>query len=219
MDIVAIYENIYQNNIALRTLLQLIPGGSSVDTALSGTLSLIKEKRRKEFFDELANGNIELTEDIIKNEDFLHCFFITHQAALRTRKTEKIRFLARLLKRSLENETFSNIDDYEEMLNILDELSYREISILLLLDAYEAKYPHAPGENDLQRAYHFWTNFENDASKNFQITELDTFMIRLSRSGCYELFTGIYHEDTRGKGKTTPFFQRIKEIVTLDENS
>lgn len=92
MDIVPIFENLYQNNIALRTLLQLTPVGAALDTVICGTLSRIAEKRRKEFFDERANGNIERTEDIIKNEDFLHCFLITYQAALRTGKTEKIRF-------------------------------------------------------------------------------------------------------------------------------
>ncbi len=218
MDLVQTYGDLYQNNIALRTLLQLVPYGSAIDTAICGTLSLIEEKRRKEFFDELANGEFELTEDIIKNEDFLHCFFITQKAALRTRKTEKIRFLARLLKGSVEKKTFSNIDDYEEILNILDELSYREISILLLLDSYEMKHPYEPGENDLQRLERFWANFSDDASKNYQVIELDSFMVRLNRSGCYETFTGTYRDNTGGKGKTTPFFQRIKEIARLNDN-
>lgn len=91
-----------------------------------------------EFFDELSRGEIELKQELLDNNDFLHCFFATTEAAFKTNRTEKIRFLARLLLAAAVDGRLSDIDEYEEYLGILDDLSNRELAVLTLLDKYES---------------------------------------------------------------------------------
>ncbi|MCZ4065667.1 hypothetical protein NB636_02110 [Oxalobacter aliiformigenes] len=140
-EIVEVYSGLYKDNVVIRALLQLIPGGSVVDTIICDTMEKIKKIRQERFFIELKDGKIKLTEEIIKNEDFLHCFFITYNAAIRTRSEEKIGYLAKLLCGSVEDSMFSDVDDYEEILGVVSDLSCREIKLLVLLDDFEKNIP------------------------------------------------------------------------------
>ena len=162
----------YEKNPVLRGLAQLISLwslgiGSAIDAALLTKLQNIREERVRTFFDELAAGKVELNPELLESEDFLHCFFATVRAALNSKRREKIKMFARLLKSSILRNTFSNTDEYEECLGILDELYYRELLILFTLDKYESQYPKKEyQENDLQRATRFWKEFVAGLEKN-----------------------------------------------------
>ena len=140
-----------------RSLIQLIPAGigSALDVALINKIQEIRKDRLKSFFDELGTGEIELTKNLIESEDFLHCYFSTIKAAINTRIREKIKMFARLLKSSTLPNLIANTDEYEEHLKILDDLSFKELRILILLDKYESRYPKNEVENDWQRADRF----------------------------------------------------------------
>jgi hypothetical protein len=210
-------EKYYEKNPVIRALVPLIftPFATGIDAALMQKLQNIKEERARAFFDELADGKIELTGYLIKTEDFLHCFYATTKAALNTRRRQKIRMFARLLKSATIEGAFSDTDEYEEYLGILDELSYQEICMLLFLEKYENKFPKLQNENDLQRANRFWLNYIEDLKKKLNIPELeiDARLTRLNRTGCYETFVGGYMNYTGGKGKLTPTYFRIKKFI------
>ena len=87
------------------------------------------------FFDELAKGDVIVDEELLKSEDFLHAYFATTKYALNTRRREKIEMFARLLKSSITEKDISSIDEYEDLLKVLDELSYRELLALRILEA------------------------------------------------------------------------------------
>ena len=214
-EIVEVYSGLYNDNVVIRALLQLIPGGGVVDAIICDTMKKIKKIRQERFFIELKDGKIKLTEEIIKNEDFLHCFFITYNAAIRTRSEEKIGYLAKLLCGSVEDSMFSDVDDYEEILGVVSDLSCREIKLLVLLDDFETKYPQKDNENELQRVNHYWDEFVDAASDLCKRSELDALMSRLTRSGFYKLITVMFWDYQGNQGTTTPFFKRIKEIAKL----
>ena len=119
----------YEGNRVIRGLIQLVPLGigGAIDVVLTKTLENIQEERAGAFFDELAAGNIVVDENLLKSEDFLHAYYATTKFALNSRRREKIKMFARLLKSSLTDKEISNIDEYEDFLKILDELSYREL--------------------------------------------------------------------------------------------
>lgn len=127
--------NRYKTNPVIRGLIQLVPWGigSAADVALVTILENIRKDRAREFFDELGKGAVQLTPEIIESEDFLHCYFSTVRAALNSRRREKIRYFARLLTSSINSSEISTVDEYEEYLSILDELSFRELGILVVL--------------------------------------------------------------------------------------
>jgi hypothetical protein len=208
----------YDDSPLVRALMQLIPLGigSAIDVGICANAKRIKDMRQREFFNELADGSVILDEKLIDNEDFLHCFFSTYKYAIESRKKEKIKMFARLLKASLSEDVFSDTDEYEEYLKILDELTYREFLMLVKLDDYEKDYPHKQDDNDIQRSERYWEHYKNDLIQELNIPEqeIDSLMIRLTRTGCYETFTGKTFGETGGKGKITVVFKRIKNLVS-----
>ena len=76
----------YSANTYIRTLIQRIPYGAMVDSMLTVSYNNILVDRAKTFFNELSRGNIELTEEIIQNEGFLHAYYTTFRASLYTKQ-------------------------------------------------------------------------------------------------------------------------------------
>lgn len=206
----------YEGHRVIRGLIQLIPFGigGAIDVVLTQTLTTIQEQRSKAFFDELAKSTTQLNATALESEDFLHCYFATARYALNSRRREKIRMFARLLKSSVSAGGPQDVDEYEIFLGILDELNYRELQALAILDSY-SNQPWNPDQNDLQWTNTFWDDFAANLSSNLKIPqdEIKDFMNRISRTGCYEMFTGTYMGYTGGKGKLTPTYRRLKQFV------
>lgn len=207
----------YEHLPIIRGLVQLVPLGigSAVDTALLGYYQAYQTDRLREFFDELGTGVVPLTPELIESNDFLHCYFATLGAVVRSRRQEKVRYLARLLKSALVSQGVSSIDEYEELLSIINELSYRELGILSLLARFERATPRQQGENELQRAGRFWPTLAVEAEKLFGVSGamLQAILVRLQRSGCYEEFTGAYLNYGGGRGRLTPLYFRLEQIA------
>ncbi|KYH32789.1 hypothetical protein [Neomoorella mulderi] len=208
----------YEGNFILRALIGLLVPhglGGFIDTALVGYLHKIRQERLDAFFGELASGRLVLTEEDMHKEDFLHKYIITVKAVLNTRRREKIRILARFFRNGACGPEAVYVDSYEEYLAILDELSYRELAILVLLHSYEQAHPRQKGENDLQRASRFWEQFKDELVNRLGVgvDEIDAVLIRLTRSGLYELIVGSYLGYTGGKGKTTPLLVKLLNLI------
>lgn len=204
----------YEGNRVIRGLIQLIPGGfgSAADVALVRSLEKIKEERTREFFDELAKGNIVVDESLLESEDFLHCYFATAKYAFNSRRREKIKMFARLLKSSVTGNGLNDVDEYEDFLKILDELSYRELQALNILDEFSDR-ERMSDQNDGQWTITFWGEFTQRISNELNIPpdEVINFMKRISRTGCYELLIGFMAGGE--EGKLTPTYRRLKQFI------
>lgn len=177
----------YEQQPFIRALIQLIPYGigSAMDTALITVLNNVREERARAFFDELAKGNIVLTQERIANEDFLHSYFATARAALNTRRREKIKLFGRLFINYCKGAGVADTDTYEETLAVLDDLTLRELQVLLLLRDFESKNPILPGESTLQRVNRFWASFIQRVVDECGIskTEVSGYLGRLTVQG------------------------------------
>lgn len=206
----------YSNDPHSRALLQLlIPYlGAPIDTELTMGYAKMMEERERVFFTELARGNSILTKEIIESNNFLHCFFATNNYVLKTNRKEKIELFAKLLKSNLEIDLLKDTDEYEEYLEILFELSYREFQILCTLRKFENMHQIEDYENECGRATHFWDDFKNELTQKLKIekNEIDSLLIRLMRTGCYETFTGKYYDET-GTRKTTKIFDKLMNLI------
>lgn len=220
MSLSRYFEKKYHDHPLLRSLLQLIPGGfgAAVDSAVSEQLHKMRTERLDTLFQELQEGERELTPELIQSEDFLQAFLATTNAALRTKRREKIRWFGRLLLAATgANPGISLADEHEDYLAILDDLSYREIGILAMLAEFEAANPKAAGENDLQWSSRFWDTFKQTVCEKFNIPpgELRGILARLNRSGCYETFAGGYLDYQGGQGILTPTYYRLAKLIRL----
>ena len=205
----------YKNPL-IRALIQLIPYvGGSMDTLMMGIVERIKAERTRAFFDELSRGEVELSEELIESEDFLHCFFITWEAGVKARRREKTALFARLLKSAFTENHPRNIDEFEEFVSILDDLSFEEWRVLTILDSYSNR-PRTPDQNDLIWSRTFWDNFQSRVEQELGIPkgEFTPFMNRLNRKGLYDQIVGTYWDYDGGIGMLTPRFHRLKSFVS-----
>ena len=209
----------YEQQPIIRGLVQLIPWGigSAVDVAIMTVLNNVREDRAHAFFDELAKGRIALTQEQINNEDFLHAYFATVRAALNTRRREKIRLFGQLFTHHCQGAGFTNTDTYEETLAVLDDLTLRELQVLLLLRDFESKNSILPGQNALQRATQFWASFLQRVEVEIGIPKAETpgYLERLNRTGLYQTYVGGAWDYTGDKGYTTPNFEGFLEFLGI----
>jgi len=205
----------YENDKTLQSIIHFSGISIFFDQYVSQRVKEIRFERSKTFFDELEKGLIQLDDETIKSEDFLHKFFISYKAAINTRRRKKVKMFSNLFKSSLLKTDVNNVDTFEDYLKILDELSYREIQALNILDSFYST-PRDPDDSDLKWTVKFWNEFVSKLSTDIEISpkKVDSFMIRVSRTGCYELFTGKYVSgDTGGRGILTPTFFDLKEYA------
>lgn len=206
----------YANRPAIKALLKLVPGWSSADTLLQKRADEIKSDRLKIFFDELAQGKRELTEELIQSDSFLHGYFCTLRAAMNCRQHEKIQNFARLLDSSLDPALQVSEDEHEELLTLLEEITLREFAILSDLRNRELAHPRQDGENALQHAWRYWADFRKTTVETYGVPEesFNAFMARLERTGLYLRITGNYLDYSGDIGTTTPLLARVIALVS-----
>ena len=197
--------------VALLSLVNdVLPLTGTVSNVINKKMKDIRTKRQEILFSGLASGDKLLTEDIIKQEDFLHKFVITYSAAINTRREEKIRMLAKLLKNSEAKSFNVDIDIYEEYLKILDELGYRELKALYFLNNYEKEY-------SVENKKDYWPDFINDLKNklNLEDDEVKPFLNRLNSIGCFTISTGlgVTWEDFGVRGELSGIYKKIINIV------
>lgn len=209
----------YEDHPAIRALAQLLPGVAAADAGLTKYFENMREKRVREFFDELAEGKHQLSSDLIENQDFLHAYFATVRAVINTRKREKIRLFAKLFKNYTSGEGAYSIDEYEEFLSILDDLGSREFQILMILDHFEKKTPRTDKENPAEWTNIFWEDFEKTVVSELGISEeeLSGMLLRLVRTGLYQLYTMIA-SGVADKGRLTKNFSIFIDALGISDS-
>jgi hypothetical protein len=223
------FADAYAKNPVLRGLIQLIPYGigSAFDTALTTALMNWREKRFRIYFDELSKGSKVLTEQLIGEEDFLYAYFSTLKASINQNREQKIRLYARFLCNAVALNKIGT-DAFDEFLSILDDLSLRELQILLLLKEIDKSNPpiiqtssdETESENELQRATRYWNLFEHEVERTLLINpqQLRAMLTRLNRTGLYETFTGSYIGYTGGMGYLTELFYDFDKWLQIRAN-
>jgi hypothetical protein len=207
---------LYADHPRFRALVQLIPYASAADSLIMHSAERTKRARLRAFFNELEGGRIPLTPELIESDDFIHCFQATLRAATRARRLEKVRLFARLLEHGMMASEAQSVDDYEELVGVLDELSYREWQALMLFERYLEN--SNTEENQLSRVTAFWDQFIEDLELEIGVSrdEASSFMIRIARTGLYIEITGAYLDYTGGLGITTPRLRRLMSIMKAD---
>jgi hypothetical protein len=209
---------------SFRALAQLIPPGAIADAILSERVQKIYEKRQRIFYDELARGKKQLTPGLIQSESFLHAYFATERAALNSHREEKIRMFARLLKAAARSGVLSSIegvDEYEGYLSILDDLTIKEMKVLIALESYEAKYYNGPKtKRDISTEGLLLEEVARvlEIPKE-QITddELRGIVVRLNRTGCYALMG--WRNGPAKDCSLTQIYYRLKSLVQDEEGN
>lgn len=177
----------YEGQPLLRALVQLIPGGfgAAFDSALSTRLANMRQERARIFLDALARRGVDLNEELLESDDFIHCFVRTIGIAVNSRRDEKVNYLAQLLSGAFTSKKLRDVDEYEEFLSVLDELSFREIEVLSALDDHiEGNRPSFDSKS-AQEMKRYWVECLDYLSSAVDIprSEITPVLRRLLRSG------------------------------------
>ena len=205
----------YEGNPIIRALIAALgirfPGISVVDAYLAAAIQDMREERFRTLLEELANGTAFLTDEVIRDHGFLHAWLCTARAALNTRRKEKIKLFARLLLGAVREHRFDS-DECEEYLSILDDLSLRELQILLSLKGFEES-PRSQNVvggkivpvNSFHHTQVFWDEFAGDAGERCAVPrdQLVAVLTRLARTGLVEPITGARYDYRGGLFRTT----------------
>ena len=185
--------------------------GSAIDVRVLIRYEKLKAENAQIFFDELQRriGNIE--PELLESEDFIHCLMKTIQLAIDTRRHEKIKMFARLLGSGVGSGGIESVDEFEEYLALLAELSYREIQILLQIEKFQDENP----EPWTSTNYKNWDAFTDKLAKslNLSLDELDVLLMRMNRIGCSETFLSSKGDVVVRKCQLTAVFQRLKKLI------
>ncbi|MCY3018929.1 MAG: hypothetical protein NTW87_07870 [Planctomycetota bacterium] len=212
----------YAENPWMRYLVSFVPGGGNLDVALTAAWTDIQKQRAEAFFDALRRNCAIIPERLLNSEDFFHCCEITARSAAQTRQREKIRLFANPLAAGVtEKPPVSFQTEYEELLQILDELSFREIRLLTTMAAFEARFPRQSQENDLGRCNRYWSDLKRQACAELGIQEelFSGILTRLNRTGLYETIVGAYYDYTGERGKLTGLYYRLADVLQLEAES
>ncbi len=204
------------DNAALRSLIQLIPYGigSAIDVLIVNRINNIRRERTRVFFDELAYQTKIKPKDLEDNE-FLHAFFATMRFALNTHRSEKIILFAKLFSNFSAGNGFNAVDEYEEMLSILDDLSFREIQVMQILYRFEKDISIKEREIYISKASDYWNEFWAAISLEIGIPkeEISGFLERLKRTGLYNTFDGYVGGEL---GHLTPNFYKFIKLLNIE---
>lgn len=118
--------------IPVKAAINLIPFLGEVFNEIGENILIKKQNEsRKVLIDLIMKDNEEITIELVKDIEFIMNFAKMVEVIDRLAKNDKIKYFANLLKNGYLYEDRINNDEFEEYLNQLKELSYREIYILI----------------------------------------------------------------------------------------
>ncbi|BFM45262.1 hypothetical protein CFS9_39030 [Flavobacterium sp. CFS9] len=217
----------YQNEPIIRLFVELIGSalGFPISSVVFDTLIGIKAKetaanRMRSFYDELNNGDIQLDETLLENDDFLHSYFSVVNYVIRSKSNEKASKFAKIIKSLYKQDI--NVQQFEDYSSIFDELTEREFIILCIkrdfentINPIEIISEDKKMKNPFQITTSYWNDFFKEVDKVLNISpkELEALLIRAQRTGCYVLHTGYWDMSNVGCGDTSVIFHKIYDII------
>lgn len=198
-----------------KALSQITPFSAVPEAYYSAKIDEIQKKRENVFFEELSKGNLSITQETLNQNDLLRKIEVAMRATYRTQREEKIKMLAHLILGSEDDNVLTDIDEFEYYLTIVDELNYRELVLLSVLDRYyqELRDKDFATQKELIDAVKpIWPEFLSEAASELAINEfeVENMLQRLASSGCFEFFIG--YGDPTG-GILTHTYDRIRAIL------
>jgi len=197
----------------LRYLLQLVPGVAAADSAALVVLENHKAKKLKVILEELERLGLDIPRERLESEDVLHTWLRVIRLAENAHLADKIRLFARVFRAFALKDGVDNVDDFEELVTPLRDMTVREFTLLAILRRFEERYYDK--HPALTAAMRFWPEFEEAVREELKINPLEVtgYLDALTRTGLYCIFTGSAWDYEGGMGYTTPRLARLVQVV------
>ncbi len=162
-----------------------------------------QESKRKELYEYITDSPELITEDKVNNITVLMELARALDVVNKLASNEKVLFISKLFKACCLECDNVNIADYEEYLERIADLSYREIDVLVMLKQNE-------GTND---------KFFEAVTEKYSLKREDVIAILhgLTRSGFCSELTGSFLGYSGGWFSTTSYFDRFLKMIHIIE--
>lgn len=210
-------SKIYADQTIIRASINAIPFvGGSLDILLSSSGQNFVIKRIETFISELNNqieqlDKSKINHTFLEKEEGFDLIIKAFNSASRTRHNEKLKLYAKIIKGALTEGKEFQEEDPELYLEIIEELSVKEIRVAKCL--YELKEIEKENIKDNQ------DGFGNDAlwlSKKypeFDKDELTSIFVRIERTGLIKELVGSYLDYGGGMYLINPLFRKFIDYI------
>ncbi|MBO5158061.1 MAG: hypothetical protein J6B94_00525 [Lachnospiraceae bacterium] len=191
--------------------------GSLVTETIDMRIDEHQSKVKKALIDTILDYEGIIEPDKIEGVSFLIEYAKTQEVLVRLANDKKVCYICNLFGNYFLAENHQgDVDLYEEYLNQLSSLSYREIDLLMCLEHFERLVSHEHLENKMQRSQKAYGKFKLEAKKRWKVSEkqLEGIMMSISKSGFCKELTGIYLGYEGGIFYTTAYFQHFLRYIT-----
>lgn len=190
--------------------------GSPIASLISGGYTAAKERRLNLFLDKLVCHIKDIPTDTLESEAFVQAVTSAARASASTQQDEKIRLFARMFSTYANGQVQMSSDEYEEQMRILENMSVREFSTLLVISKHQQE---AKSDQDYLTAL----LDKIEAEVGIDLQEIPGTLERLRRTGLYQVRanSGRLYYEHRGLrldfdyGYLTQNFGRFVEVLGL----
>jgi hypothetical protein len=215
-------SKVYADQTVVRAAINAIPFiGGSLDILLSSTGQNFVIKRIETLISELnvqlqQLDNSKINHEFLETEVGFDLVIKAFNSASRTRQNEKLKLYAKILKGALTEGKEYQEDDPELYLQIIEELSVKELRVAkCLFELKEVKKIHPEQDNPDNNQ----DGMTNDAwwlSKQFpefDKDELVSIFVRLERTGLIKELVGSYIGYGGGQYLINPLFKKFITFI------
>lgn len=190
--------------------------GDLIDDSLEYTLTDFQNKKQQQLLEVINNASVgSVTSDMVNDVEFIMSFAKTQNAVNKALNGDKVKFYGNLLINGyLNGNDKISTDEFEEYIESINTLSYRELEYLSFFKEFSNEYKG-------RLVYQNWRKFCAEFRKKFPNRDVDSVFKRLQRTGF--LSEVIETADVEGETlsldinsvgfEAEPEFSRFNEIV------
>lgn len=131
------YADIKSNPVVESVLMPIVKAvpviGDMIDSSMNKVIEEFQEKKENELIEVILKDKNSITFDMVNDVEFIVNFAKTREAVRRLATNDKVKYFGNLIRNGyLSGEHIEN-SEFEEYLDILNTVSYREIQYLVFL--------------------------------------------------------------------------------------
>ena len=183
------YADIKSNPVVESVLMPIVKAvpviGDMIDSSMNKVIEEFQEKKEKELIQVILKDKNSITSDMVNDVEFIVNFAKTREAVRRLATNDKVKYFGNLIRNGyLSGEHIEN-SEFEEYLDILNTMSYREIQYLV--DYF--KFCNGRHLNGVERL-NIWFSFLNQYSSRMKVRQHFIYSIfsRIAKTGFVEAF-------------------------------
>lgn len=209
------FENDHLNTglkILVSSLVQEIPvlGSLLIETADTG-LQIYQENAKKKLIQSILEYEDRIDPNEIDGISFIVKFAKTQEVITRLANQKKLDYFCNLFcNYFILEKHYDDVDMFEEFLEHLSTLSFREIDLLICLYNNEVKVSGKHFTSELNRRKESYTKFKEEVSKQgMDLKQLEGMLVSITRSGFCKETVGMYMGYEGGVYHTTAYFHNF----------